>query len=74
MSWYRSILLLSVLGMTWSECDRHPLAHSRAVPDALLDSAPTNTLALPGASRTRAMSRTAGSASLRLARMAGQGR
>jgi hypothetical protein len=40
MSWFKTILLLSVLGMTWAECDRRPMAASHAWPEAAFEPAP----------------------------------
>ena len=77
MSWFKSILLLSVLGMTWVECDRHPAAHTWSVPDALLDTAPTNNMVMPAGARRRVLSQTGESSgsrsSMRLARTDGLG-
>lgn len=42
MSWFKTILLLSVLGMTWVECDRRPEDHSHAYPAATLEAVSTN--------------------------------
>lgn len=60
MSWFKSILLLSVLGMTWAECDRHPAVQNWSVPDALLDTAPTNTIVMPVGARSRILSNARG--------------
>jgi hypothetical protein len=73
MSWYKSILLLSVLGMTWTECDRHPRTHTRAVPDATLDSASTNAALAPRGWRSPVVSFAGGSLSFDMAHTAETG-
>jgi hypothetical protein len=47
MSWFKTILLVGVLGMTWAECDRPPLEHTRAWPEAAFEPASTNAAYLP---------------------------
>ena len=51
MSWFKSILLLGVLGMTWAECDRRPAVQTRAWPEAAFEAVTTNTNASASSAR-----------------------
>lgn len=52
MSWFKTMLLLGVLGMTWADCGRRPGERSDAVPEAVKESSP---VAGAGASAPEAM-------------------
>ena len=48
MSWFKTILLLGVLAMTWAERDRRPAAQTHGWPEAAFEPGTTNALRVPG--------------------------
>jgi hypothetical protein len=40
MSWFKTMLLLGVLGMTWVDCGRRPGERSDLAPEAVQESLP----------------------------------
>lgn len=47
MSWFKTLLLLGVLGMTWVECDRRPAARTHTWPEAAFEASTTNAVRTP---------------------------